>query len=105
MDYGWEWDSGLEIIFGGGSNSYFTGSDATETAFKSLSSDYDIIHLAVHGEADLEKDVNSRLIFKSMLDSLNDGELFVYELYNLKLNTTTRIHSESLNEAAQDRNP
>jgi CHAT domain-containing protein len=43
----------------------------------------DIIHLGIHGVGDEEVEDNSRLIFRK--DSLDDAELYSYEIYNLDL--------------------
>jgi CHAT domain-containing protein/outer membrane protein assembly factor BamD (BamD/ComL family) len=62
------------------------GSEATETSFKNLAGDYNILHLAVHGDGDTLDANNSRLIFR--MDSLtnDDGILYAHELYNLPFN-------------------
>jgi CHAT domain-containing protein/tetratricopeptide (TPR) repeat protein len=69
-----------------GKNLFLEDEDATETLFKLKSKDYQILHLAVHGIADDESAINSRLVFKNQEDSLNDGYLFLYEVYNVDLN-------------------
>jgi CHAT domain-containing protein len=58
------------------------GTEATKTAFLSLSPAYDIIHLALHGLADTVSSLGSHLIFRSSPDT-DDGRLFAHELYNL----------------------
>jgi CHAT domain-containing protein len=58
---------------------------ATENQFKDKASDYSVIHLAIHGEADTVDRYNSRLIFRSEDDGPEDGMLLAYELYNLDL--------------------
>ena len=63
---------------------FFMGNQATEHNFKSKAPDYDILHLAIHGQAD-DSLLNTRLIFKNNLDTLEDGLLYDFELYNLKL--------------------
>jgi CHAT domain-containing protein/tetratricopeptide (TPR) repeat protein len=82
--------SALELIaisrfFDGDNDNFLIGEEATETAFKNLSSRFEIIHLAVHGVGDTTKAINSRLEFKVGKDTLNDGKLFAHELYNLNL--------------------
>ncbi len=61
----------------------FTEQDASKFNFINNAAGSDIIHLGVHGIGDQETADNSRLIFRR--DSLNDAELYAYEIYNLKL--------------------
>ncbi len=63
------------------------GSSATETRFKELSStSSDVIHLALHGYADLDYPDRSALVFAPEPTHTNDGLLQVREIRNLKLN-------------------
>lgn len=71
---------------------YFYGNQANETTFKNESANYGILHLAVHGYQDETYPENSFLKFSSK-DSLNDGNLYAYELYNLKLNAQLAVLS------------
>lgn len=59
--------------------------DATEVNFKAMAPNFDIIHLAVHGQGDVKKDFSANLYFRKKYDSLEDGVLHAYELYGLKL--------------------
>ncbi|MEP1035621.1 CHAT domain-containing tetratricopeptide repeat protein [Ekhidna sp.] len=61
------------------------GLDATETRFKNLSSEFSILHMATHAIIDDENPNNSKLIFSLEGDSLNDGYLKSYEIYNMNL--------------------
>jgi CHAT domain-containing protein len=61
----------------------FTDQDASKINFVNNTLGHDIIHLGVHGIGDQEVADNSRLIFRN--DSLNDAELYAYEIYNLKV--------------------
>ncbi len=63
---------------------YRYGKSASETRFKQEASDYDILHLAVHGELDHNEPLNSKLVFSNS-GSENDGFLHLYELQNLRL--------------------
>lgn len=72
---------------------FLVGADATEANFKSLSSEYDIIHLAIHGRGDIQRDFSSTLYFRAKYDSLDDGELHDYELYGLKLKALMAVLS------------
>ena len=65
---------------------YLKGTDATESAFKSAASEFDILHLAVHGIANNNSNLSNSLLFKNESDSANDGILHSYELLNLDLN-------------------
>jgi CHAT domain-containing protein len=61
----------------------FTNEQASKINFIRNTSGSDIIHLGVHGVGDEEVEDNARLIFRK--DSLNDPELYAYEIYNLNL--------------------
>lgn len=67
---------------------YLSGIRATESQFKNLAPQSRIVHLAVHGIADQNNALNSRLEFKSIADKTNDGQLYNYELYDLNLRNT-----------------
>jgi len=62
----------------------FSGLNATEANFVKNAPNYDIIHLAIHGEANLDNAMDSKLIFPSGGEG-HDGSLYPYELYNLSL--------------------
>ena len=64
---------------------FYKGQYATESTFKSTASQFDILHLAVHGRADDESKLSNRLLFKNELDSTNDGVLHSYEVLNLNI--------------------
>ncbi len=65
----------------------FVDSMASEENFKKYASDYSIIHLAMHTIFDDENPMLSRLAFtRNENDSLEDNDLFTYEIYNIKLN-------------------
>ncbi len=65
----------------------FTGFAATESAFKSNKGETRIIHLAMHALVDDTHPLSSKLIFApDQKDSLNDGFLNAYELYNMSIN-------------------
>ncbi|MBN2522780.1 MAG: CHAT domain-containing protein, partial [Bacteroidales bacterium] len=66
---------------------------ATETNFKTQSSDYDLLHLAIHGKSDPVKPQQSCLYFNKSGDSLNDGTLYPYELYNRPLKAELAVLS------------
>lgn len=62
----------------------FTGKDASETNFQRMAPDFDVLHLAIHGEADMVNALESRLIFP-LGGEEQDGVLHPYELYKLNL--------------------
>lgn len=64
---------------------FLNSEQASELNFKKLSPWHDIIHLAVHGQGDLQKGNASSLYFTAKNDSVEDSELHAYELYGLKL--------------------
>jgi len=64
----------------------FMGKNATEYSFRNNLKNGSVIHLATHAIVDDERPAYSRLLFSlSTQDTLNDGYLHAYELYNLKL--------------------
>ena len=72
---------------------FLVGNEATESNFKKMAPDFDIIHLAIHGKGDIQKNFAASLYFKSQKDSLDDGELHAYELYGLKLKALMAVLS------------
>jgi CHAT domain-containing protein len=72
---------------------FLIGNEATESNFKTLAPDFDIIHLAIHGRGDVQKDFAASLYFRQKYDSLDDGELHAYELYGLKLRALMAVLS------------
>lgn len=63
----------------------FIRSDATESNFKTQSQNYGIVHLATHTELNPVNPMNSKVYFaKNPKDTLNDGELYIYEIYAQK---------------------
>ena len=70
---------------------FLTGAAATESNFKRMSPDYDIIHLAIHGSGDANKDFSARLYFSPERSATEDGQLNAYELYGLKLNAAMAV--------------
>ena len=67
---------------------YYEDVEATEALFKEKATNYSLIHLALHGQADVADRYNSNLIFKDDSTSTEDGALHAYELYNLDLSNT-----------------
>ncbi len=81
----------LEKRFSGGK--FLVGKEATESNFKTLAPDFDIIHLAIHGMGDVQKTFTASLYFRSKYDTQDDGELHAYELYGLKLKALMAVLS------------
>ena len=66
---------------------YFLSNSATKDAFISHAPDYGIIHLALHGHADIEEPVNSMLVFsKTKGDTSAGNQISIAELSNMELN-------------------
>jgi len=61
------------------------GDNATESQFKSIASNFNVLHLATHAIVDNENSNNSKLVFSNLKDSTNDGYMYPYEIYTLKL--------------------
>ncbi len=66
---------------------------AKESSFRRLAPSYQILHLATHGLIEDERPLYSRLIFAEEEDSLNDGKLHAYEVYNMELNANLAVLS------------
>ncbi len=64
---------------------YFYGSQAIETNFKKNAGQYNILHLALHGEVNHEQPENSKLYFTKSKDTLEDNLLYGYELFALDI--------------------
>ncbi len=64
----------------------FSSNQANETRFKLIASDYKILHIASHTSLDHEIPTLSSLELSPCKDTLNDGVLYSYELYQLQLN-------------------
>ncbi len=68
-------------------------SDATEFNFKQKSKDFDILHLAMHTVVNDTNPMFSKLIFTLDNDTIQDGFLNTYEIYNLELNARMAVLS------------
>ena len=67
--------------------------EATESRFKKNAGDYDILHLAMHTIVNNEEPMYSKLAFTQKVDSLNDGFLNTYEIYNSRYNARMAVLS------------
>ena len=63
----------------------YKGNKASEKNFKMYASNYNILHFAMHTIIDNENPMYSKLVFAEPEDSIEDGFLNAYELYNLTL--------------------
>ncbi len=71
----------------------FVDKQATETNFKKLAADYTVLHLAMHTIIDDNDPLYSKLAFTQNVDTVNDGFLHTYEIYNMKLNANMAVLS------------
>jgi len=63
----------------------YSGDIATESNFKKVAGNYDILHLAMHTVIDNKDPMYSKLVFTQINDSINDGLLNTSEIFGLKL--------------------
>ncbi|MBN2175108.1 MAG: CHAT domain-containing protein [Bacteroidales bacterium] len=70
-----------------------TGHDATETRFKAVARNFNILHFAMHTIINDEDPLTSKLVFSLTGDSLDDGFLNTYEIYDLELNADLAVLS------------
>ncbi len=71
----------------------YLDNDANETNFKKFACDYDILHLAMHTIIDDTNPMYSKMVFTQTNDSIEDGFLNTYELYNMNLNARMAVLS------------
>ncbi len=64
---------------------YYYGSQAIEANFKKNANQYNILHLALHGDVDHERPENSKLYFTKSKDTLEDNLLYGHELFALDI--------------------
>ncbi|WP_109301765.1 CHAT domain-containing protein [Aquimarina sp. AU474] len=64
---------------------YYYGANAIEANFKKNANQYNILHLALHGEVDHERPENSRLFFTKNKDTIEDNLLYSHELFALDI--------------------
>ena len=72
---------------------FYVGAEATEHQFKTQAARYDIIHLAIHGQADPQYAMENKLIFRHEQDTVDDGLLYAHELYALNLKADLAVLS------------
>lgn len=66
---------------------------ANETIFKEIASNYDILHLAMHTIIDDNNPMYSKMAFTQSKNSIDDGFLNTYELYDINLNSRMAVLS------------
>ncbi|WP_282090185.1 CHAT domain-containing protein [Aquimarina algiphila] len=64
---------------------YYYGQQAIEANFKKKASQYNILHLALHGEIDNKHPENSKLLFTKSKDSIEDNYLYSHELFAMDI--------------------
>ena len=90
LDYNIEEVEQVRDIMGGKS---FTGKEASEKYFKLNAQKYNILHLAMHAFINNDEPLASKLVFAFDNDSIEDGFLNTYEIYNLDLNAQLAVLS------------
>lgn len=70
-----------EIIDG----QYYFGSQAIESNFKRYANQYNILHLALHGDVDHKRPENSKLYFTKSKDTIDDNLLYAHELFAMDI--------------------
>jgi CHAT domain-containing protein len=71
----------------------FTGTGALGSTFKRTAPDSRILHLAMHSLTNDKVPLYSQLVFSKEPDTLEDGLLHAYELYNMQLNADLAVLS------------
>ena len=70
-----------------------TSQMASESAFKTEASNYNILHLSAHTIVDNDNPMYSKLVFTPGIDKKEDGLLNTYELFNMNLHAELAILS------------
>ena len=71
----------------------YTGPQAQEHRFKTEADQYRLIHLAMHGYADEEDPLESRIVFSSAEGNHEDNILYARELYDMQLSADLAVLS------------
>ena len=83
----------LKAIASSWDGEFFWGEEATEQRFKAASPEYAILHFALHGQADEEHPLRSKLLFKAAGGTKEDGQLYTYELYSMEVRAALAVLS------------
>ena len=75
------------------SGTYFSGLEATKKHFIDNASDFDIIHLAIHGISDSISHLENRLLFRDPQNKDSTEALYTHELYKLRLKSQMAVLS------------
>lgn len=67
--------------------------EASEYNFKNITQQPAILHLAMHATLDDKDPMRSKLLFTKEADTVEDGNLNAYEIYNLKLTSQLAVLS------------
>ncbi|MBN1559118.1 CHAT domain-containing protein [candidate division KSB1 bacterium] len=65
---------------------YYLGPEAKEQNFKLYASNYPNIHISTHCVVEESQPLYSKIVFAQKKDSLDDGLLHAFEIFNLQLN-------------------
>jgi len=74
-------------------NQAYTGSLATEKQLKASFNKYPVTHLATHAIINHQDPMYSKLVFAPSNDTIEDGMLHTFELYNMDINTNMMVLS------------
>lgn len=74
-----------EYVAGLTGGSVYLDDDARESVFKTVASDYDIIHLAMHTLLNDKDPMHSKMLFYQGADTPEDGNLNTWEVYGTPL--------------------
>lgn len=75
------------------SGNIFIGKEASEISFQEFAPKSKIIHLATHALANDQQPMQSGLIFSNQQDTVEDGYLNAYEIYNMHLSAKLAVMS------------
>ena len=71
----------------------FIGEEASENSFQEFAPESQIIHLATHALANDHQPMQSGLMFSNQKDTIEDGYLNAYEIYNMNLSAELAVMS------------
>jgi CHAT domain-containing protein len=71
---------------------FLSGDEVTEENFKKMAADYDLLHLAMHGQGDIHNNYSAALFFRDS-SSVEDGKLNWYELLGMQMKARLAVIS------------